>query len=112
MRNDLVGNPAGVAPGPCGIKIHRTVVALWFWLGSRPNYRSTARLRFSDWWRWPWRTRASTAGRRWGRLLVYLLSRDFRAHQEAGVVRCYRKLHARLKAAITSGRFIEALRIG
>ena len=69
MCNDLVRNAAGVAPGSCGIKTHRTVVALWFWLWNRPGYRSAARLRFSDWWHWPWRTRASTARRHCGRLL-------------------------------------------
>src|ERR1017187_4585928 len=112
MCNDLVRNPAGVAPGPCGIKTHRTVVALWFWLWNRPDHRSAARLRFSDRWCWPWRPRASTAGRRYGRLLIYLLSRDFRSNQEAGIIRRYHKLHAGMKAAIASGRFIEALRIG
>jgi hypothetical protein len=49
--------------------VHRTVVALWSWLWTRPGHRSAAGLRFPDWWRWPLRTRASTAGRSWGRLL-------------------------------------------
>jgi hypothetical protein len=87
MSNNLVGNPAGVTSGSCRIKIHRTVIPPWFWVWNWPDHFSAARPWLFRWWRRIQTPYAPTSARRWGRFLIYLLSRYFRSHQEAVIIR-------------------------